>query len=298
MDPFTVAAIAAPTVAASIGGLFGKKKTVSQVPMETPEQAAARRMLTQFAQTGKFGDYTAGQDLGIPTGDYSQTPYEQQGLSSLSQLLSSGIPDQYKLGDAALRDLIDTSPAAIEQQFSPFKTQVERQIRDSNTELKRNAGFTGNLYSTDTVRRLGDIEARGNETLTSKLADLTDAALQRKASLIPVAYQGGQAQEALNMGRINASQQYGALPRTLNNADLQAQYQEALRRRSELQQPIDAAKSVAGTGVNYGVPSVTTNQSSPFQSVLDLAANIGGQYAGNQLFLSQYGKMFGTGAKR
>ena len=277
------------TAAPAVASLFGKKKKTSQVPLETPEQRAARQALLGFSQTGQFGDFQAGSEVPLGYGDFGATGIEQTGLSNLQNLLQSGIPDQFRMGDQALQDLLQTSPQAIQSQFDPFKTQVERQIRDSNTALKRGAGFAGNLYSTNTIRGLGDIQARGNETLTAQLANLTNEALNRRLQAIPLAYQSGQAQEGINLGRINASQQYGDLTRQLNDASIKARDAELLRRRQELQLPIQAAQTVAGGAPPFGIPDIKT---SPFDDILGLAGQIGGNYLGNELFANQYKRNF------
>lgn len=282
--PLLAAAVAAPAVAS----LFGKKKT-SQVPLETPEQRAARMKLMGFANTGEFGDFKAGEEQNLGYGDYNATGIENQGLSSLQGLLNGGIPQQFRMGDEALRDMLQTDPASIQAQFDPFKAQVERQIGESNTALKRNAGFAGNLYSTNTINGLGDIQARGNETLTAQLANLTNEALNRRLQAIPLAYQSGEAQQNAQLQQVGASQQYGALTRQLNDQSIKARDAELLRRRQELQLPIQAAQTVAGQGANFGIPEVN---SSPFNDLLGLVGQIGGQYAGNELAMNQYKRMF------
>lgn len=282
--------LAAPAIASVAGGLFGKKKT-SQVPLETEEQRAARMKLMDFVNTGTLGKFTAGDEVPLNYGDFDATGLEQTGLSELQKLLGGGIPEQFRMGDDALRSFLTINPDEIQAQFDPFKAQVERQIRDSNTNLKRNAGFAGNLYSTNTIRGLGDIEARGNETLTSQLANLTNDALGRRMQAIPLAYQSGQAQEALGLGRVDASQRYGGLIRQLNDASIKARDAELLRRRAELQLPINAAQTVAGGPPQFGIPSVETN---PLQDLLELVGQIGGNYAGNEMALSQYKRYFPT----
>lgn len=286
--PLLVAGAVAPSLISAGAGLLGKKKT-SQVPLETPQQRAARQMLTDFASTGKFGNFTAGEDIGLGYGDFNATGLETSGLSSLQKLLNGGIPDQYKMGDQALKGFLTSDPNQIQASFDPFKAQVERQIAESNRALKRNAGFAGNLFSTNTIRGLGDIQARGNETLTAQLANLTNQALDRNLSAIPLAYQSGREQEGIQMGRIGASQQYGGLTRMLNDASIKARDAELLRRRQELQMPIDAAKSVAGTPSQFGVPSIETN---PLQDLLGLVGKIGGDYAGRALQYQQYKNYF------
>ncbi len=279
------ASAAAPIAAASISGAFGKKKK-SQVPMEPPEVAAARRKLYDFANTGTFGDFTAGAEMPLGYGDYETTSYENQGLSSLGNLLSSGIPEQYQMGDAALKDLMATSPDQIENLFNPYKTQVQRQIGESSKNLKRNAGFAGNLYSTNTIQGLGDIEARGNETLAGQLANLTNQQLDRSLSAVPLAYQSGRDQENIAQGRIAASQQFGGLTRQLNDQRIKSRDAELLRRRQELGLPIEAARSVLGSAPSYGIPSIET---SPLNDLLGLVGQVGGQYFSQKALQNQFG---------
>jgi hypothetical protein len=239
-----------------------------QYPLETAEQKQARQQLLNFAQTGKWGGFTAGEEVkGLRYGDYNATAQEQQGLSALQRLLSAGLPAGYDLGDAALRDIIDTSPAAVERQFSPFQDQVRRQISESNRALKRNAGFAGNLYSTDTIRQLGDIEARGNETLASQLAGLTNQALDRRLQAAATAYNGASARQNAEIQQVAASQQYGSLIRQLNDASIKARDTELLRRRQELQLPIQALQAVSQQSSTFGVPSIQT--ASPYAQLLN-----------------------------
>lgn len=253
--------------------------TQDQVPLETPEQSAARKKLMEFANTGVFGKFTAGEDLGLGYGDYGVTPTEQTGLSSLQELLNSGIPSQYSLGDEALKSMLTTDPNQIAAQFDPFKTQVERQIKDSTNAAKRSGAYMGNLYSSDQVKQFGDIQARGNETLASQLANLTNESLNRRLQAIPLAYQSAKAQEENKLNRIAASQQYGALTRQLNDASIKARDAEILRKRQELGLPITAASNVAGQNANFGVPSVTTSEPSTMMNLLNLLVQGGSRLA-------------------
>lgn len=260
--------------------LGGGTEQTSQIPLETAEQAAARKKLMGFAETGKYGDFTAGAEVPLGYGDFNATDLEKSGLSTLQNLISTNIPDQYKLGDQALQDLLATSPDAINAQFDPFKAQVQRQTEEANNALKRQAGVMGNLYSTDTIRNLGDIQARGNETLTAKLAELTNEALNRRLQAIPLAYQSAQAKESASLNRVAASQEYGSLLRNLNNQSIQARDAELLRRRQELQLPISALSTVANSNAQFGVPTVTTQKQSTLMDLTNLAAKVGGQIIG------------------
>lgn len=253
--------------------------SVTQGPLRTKEQRDAQRLLLGFAETGKFGDFKAGADLGLGIGDYRMTDLEGEGLSGLQALLRSGIPDNYRLSDAALRDLMDTSEAGLDKQFAPFKALTERAMRDADTAVRRGAGFAGNLYSTDTIRKLGDVTARGQESMMAELARLSNSALDRKLSAVPLAMQSARDQEGLALGRVDASQTYGSLARRLNDANIKARDAEILRRREELKLPIQTATALGGMNANFGVESVP--KPSPYQELLGLAAQVGGQYLGN-----------------
>lgn len=272
-----------PGASGAISGLLGGSKTTTQVPLQTPQQIAAQNALLAYGQTGTAPDgFVAGAEVPLGYGDFNTTTAEDQGLSSLQSLLSSGIPSQYKLGDTALANILNPKTAAdgVQAQFQPFAAQTQRTIDASQAALKRSAGFAGSLYSTGTVKNLGDIQAQGNNTLTAQLASLTNDALNRQEQAIPLAYQSAQDQQNATLANINASQQYGDLTRSLNSASIQARDTELLRRRSELQQPIQALESVAGDSAQFGVPSVTT---SPYQQLLGLAGTVGGTALGTYL---------------
>lgn len=232
--------------------------TQAQVPLETPEQKKAREMLAKFMESGTFGGFTAGGDAGIST---SLTPTEQTGQTQLDKLLASGIPSQYAMGDTALKGLLTVDPAEIQAQFDPFKAQVNRQIAESNQALKRSAGFAGNLYSTNTVENLGNIATRGNETLTAQLANLTNAALDRRLQAIPLAFQSGAAQEGIALDRISSAYTYGGKSRDLANT-------EALRKRTEMTLPMQVAQGLAGNNANFGVPEITTQNPNPMMDLI------------------------------
>lgn len=273
----TAAKVASP--AYLLGSMLkGGGGSTSQEAMLTPEQKAAMAQLSGFASTGRFGDFKAGEAQNLGYGDFNATGLENQGQSALQDLLKNGIPSQYAMGDNALKGFLETDPNAIKAQFDPFAAQVQRQIKDSNTALKRGAGFAGNLYSTNTIRGMGDIQARGNETLTAQLANLTNQAADRRMQAIPLAYQSAEAQQGAKLQQISASQQYGALTRQLNDASIKARDAEILRRREELKMPIQAAGTVLGANANYGVPSVQ-NQS-PYADLLGLVGQIGGAAIG------------------
>lgn len=232
--------------------------TVSQVPLETPEQRQARQMLLNYAQTGKFGDITAGEDIGINPGNYDLSGLESQGLYQVGQGLDPS--NATSVNGVNFGDLLDTSEAGLNKQFSPYNALIQRQISQSVNAAKRAAGF-GGTYSSDTIRNIGQVYAQGNEQAAAKLADLQNEALSRKASLLPTFANIGQQ-------RLNNAFTYGQLPRTLANASIQDKNNELLRRRQEQLGQISGATSVINAPVQFGVPSVTTQNPNPYLQLL------------------------------
>lgn len=268
--------VAVPAYGATslLGGMLGKKDKVSQEAMLTPEQKAMMAKLSGFAETGQFGDFKAGAEVPIQYMDARATGAEEQSLSALQNLLSTGIPEQYKLSSDMLKQYASADPFGGYQTFSDM---TDREIAKASAGVKRSAGFAGNLYSTDTVKKLGDVEGQGVSAKAAELARLTDRGMDRKLSAAQLALQAGESEQGARIGQIDAAQRYGSVIRNLNNAAMAERNNELLRRRQELLLPIDAAKSVLGKGVEYGVPSVET---SPYADLMNMVGQIGGTAIG------------------
>lgn len=270
-----------------LGNLFNKQDptTVTQGPLETPEQAIARRELLKFATTGSYGGYTAGQGYTGSLGNFAPTGQEALGLGKLNDLLLAGHPDIFNAGVSNLNELLSPTsrfdPYSTTGEFSPFLAASNREFGLATDQLKRNLSMQGNLFSTDTARQFKDLTAQHGESINSKLASLYSDYINRKTAAIPVALQAGQDQQNLDLGLVGASQQYGGLSRLLGNQEAQAQYQEFLRKRNELLNPINSLATVAGSNVPFGASSVTLpGGPNPFDNVLNLLAQFGGQYLG------------------
>jgi quercetin dioxygenase-like cupin family protein len=274
------------TVATGVGSYFGSKgnksKSASQGPLETPEQGMARRLLLQYATNGKIGGITAGQDLQLGQQDYDLSNLERTGTGQLMARLNSGQPEMYGLANQGIRDLMDTSTAGLDAQFSPYKALAAREGQEASDAFKRNAAFTGGLYSTDTVRGLGDISVRTAETNQARLADLMGGALSRKAQAVGLAQNAGSLEEDMARGRIGDAFAYGGLERTLQNQKVEAANAEKLRRRSEIMGQLDAAGAVAGQSSQFGVGSVNVPKPNPYMDFLSLVVNAGSRFAGSR----------------
>lgn len=263
----------------------GGNTDVAQVPLETPEQKAAREGLLSFASTGTFGNYTAGTPYTGSLGDFGMTAVEKAAQGALNTRTAG-----QDYGSLALKDLITTdkyNPLNQEGLYQSLGGTIDRTTRDASDAFKRSAAFGGNLYSTDTVRNLGQIQERGAESKAATLASLYDNYIGRKTGAIPQAI-------AAQDSAIGQAYQYGGLPRTLETAKDQAAYTEFQRQRQEQQQQVTALSSVAGTPSNFGVPSVSVPNANPWLDVMNLLASFGGKAAG--AYAGGYGAAAGAKA--
>lgn len=263
----------------------GSDETVTQVPLETPEQRQARIGLLDFARTGSYGNYNAGEAYTGSLGDFGMSALETAGQGQVFSRLGEGQGDLFDMGGASLRDLLTTdkyNPLNQEGVYAGLSGAFDRTTREAGDALKRSSAFGGSLYSTDTVRGLGEVEARGAEKKSATLASLYDNYIARKMGAIPQAFGAAAQGEATTRGRISDAYQYGGLPRNLNTARDQAAYQEFQRQRRERQGQITALSNVAGQNANFGVPEVTIPGANPWLDAMNSLSQFGGSYYGAQ----------------
>lgn len=265
--------VSGATLVGSYFGNKGKKTSATQVPLETEQQRDARRGLLEFGQTGKYGGYTAGTPYTGSLGEFGVTALEEAGQGAIGQRLGG-----QDFGSMGLRDLVTTekyNPLNQEGLYAGLSGVIDRTTRDASDAFKRSASFGGRLYSTDTVRNLGEINARGAENKAATLAGLYDNYIGRKVGGMTSAIG---AQDSA----IGDAFTYGGLPRTLSTAKDQAAYSEFQRQRAEQQQQLTALSSVAGANSNFGVPTVELPTDNPWGDIAGLLAQFGGNYLGNR----------------
>lgn len=280
-------AIGVGTLGSAALGYFGNKGSsdASQVPLETAEQGEARRGLLEFGKTGSYGNYTAGTPYSGSLGDFGLSALERGGLDRITANASAGPGEQFTMGSDVLRDLLTTdkyNPLNNEGVYAGLSGKIDRTTRDASDALKRNAGFGGSLYSSSTIRSLGDVASRGAETKAATLASLYDNYVGRKLGGVNTAFGAQEQLDQKGQQQLSNEFTFGALPRNLKTAEDQANYAEFQRQRQEKQGQISAVSSVAGSNTNFGVPNVSIPKDDPWTDVLGLLAQFGGQYLGSK----------------
>jgi hypothetical protein len=235
----------------------GTKKTdpvtVKQEPLITDLEMDNLKKLAKYAQTGDLpsgldlnwgagGKYpgtfklpSAGKAYTDPLGSYDMTDPEAAGQKSLRNLISGGIPEIMGIGQEELKKLFntDTYDPRKDELYKNFKKGILAETEEEKNAYKRDSAAFGNLYSTNTMNKLGEIEQAGRGLLADKITELTDKFVTNKLNAIPIALNAGQMEEDVNTGRISLSQMYGSLQRELEDAHAKDKLAEWTRTHGE-----------------------------------------------------------------
>ena len=259
-----------------------KGKTITQETMQTDEQKNAMKMLSDFASTGNFGDYNAGDAYGGSLGDYEMTDTTKLGQSQLMDMLKSALPEAFTMGQQEFKDVLATDkydPYAKGSLYEGFKRNTMRESQDAKDALQRDLALTGDMYSSDRAKQLGILGERTSNSLQDKLAELYDTYSQRRLGAAQQLGTMGQQEESMKSNRINLASTIGDMQRQLNDQKAKAQYADWTRARGEQQSQIDAAKTLFQKDVPYGLKSITgPDKPSTFMSMLGELNPIVGSY--------------------
>jgi len=112
-----------------MGGLssfFKSKKgtTITQEPMQTTEQKDMMKMLSEFAKTGKFGDYQAGEGYTGKLGEYGMTGVEGEGQTRIMEMLRN-LPGMFGAGKEQLTSTMGTTPELLTKGKESLAGQLE-----------------------------------------------------------------------------------------------------------------------------------------------------------------------------
>jgi hypothetical protein len=275
-----MAALAAvPGIASALGGLFGKKdEEGAQINLEQLMPAFQRETGQKLADWIKtyMDQYKPGEAY---TGKLSAgaTSQEQTGLSILDQFLGgSNLGDLFKAGKGQILDTLSGKYADVNK--SPFVNAMRevsnQDLMDALNTSRAGAGARSKFFSTAAMGNEKDLTNRNLQNMNQIIGNFLQTERQNMLGAASTA-QGMDQYENLTMplSKIQASQTFGSLNRTLEQADLERQYNEFTRQRTEMAQPIQAAQSMYGTQSQYGIPSwqmPNTQTNNTFGSIMNL----------------------------
>lgn len=248
-----------------------KGKTSQPVNIDTrnPQRQQIDSFLANFLQ--QYGSqYQPGKaypgKLSAP-----MSGYESQGLDQfLAQYLNQ--PDQSsQTGD--VRNLLNKT---ITGGFDPGTSQYYQALRDTANYNNRRAvtqsnadfGARGKFFSTAATNKTGDINAQTSIGLNNSLAQLADQERTRQMGAVGPALGLEQYLTQLPLAKASAATTIGALPRELQQADLERMYQDFKRQQTELGNVVSGAGGVSNTPVTQGYNLPSISQPSTFEKFI------------------------------
>lgn len=281
---------------------LGKKKsggdTISADQMIPSWQADSGKALSAWAQRF-LPDYTPGAAYG---GQFTagMSPEEQKGLGTLDGFLNG--PGTGDLFAAAKGQTLDTLGGKyLDPNQNPWIKSMtalsSQNLGDQINAARASEGARGNFFSSGSQNNERLLRERTLNNLNATVGQALQTERQNQVNAVPVAQALDQyANNTVPLSQVNASQTYGALSRTLSQADLESQYNDYLRQRNELSGVPSAAQGVYGTQQPYGLKSVTspvTETNTPLANILGLVSKLNlGSLGGGGNIWSNLGGLF------
>jgi len=209
------------------------------------------------------------------------SPLQQTGLQKAQQFANQPIPQAFGLAQSEfVRQLTPQDPANTFL-FKAVQEGARRNLRQSIDQISDISGGTGRAFSGARLEQ----ESKAVEGTTINLNQiLGQLALEQERQRISAAERlPGIAQQIAEfpLQQAAAATQFGEIPRGLEQAQLDADFQEFIRRFVEEPQNVsNLANQFIGLGAPQPITTVTPGQASPFSQLAPLIGTAAGSLLG------------------
>lgn len=282
------------------GSLFGSKEKGGDVINTTPQWLIDLQKKLGGVVSGGLDSYQPGSAYGgnlnfagSPTGQ------EQSSLDMLTKFL--GMPGTGGLYDQASGQISDTlSGKYADPSTSPFiqamSKLAQNNLNDQITQERGTRGARGTYYTDAGVQAEGKMRTRSLDTLNALIGKFSQDERQNMLNAVPFAQQLDQYKNmTVPLQKIGAGQTYGSLSRLIQQANLESQYQDYLRQRTELGNNVNTATTLAVNQPNITPGTMTTPKYAANNDFGNLvgAVNAGGGFGS---LSSSIGNIFNAGS--
>jgi len=238
-------------------GLLSKNKKPKLLML--PEQYQAYQSLLPAAteagrQLTTVGIQPYARELTAPLSEY-----ESLGLKGLGEYLTSPLPTEGKLFGLSGAELEKTLGGtyydpATGPYYEAYRTNVMRQLQQAKDRIAHRTSGADAFFGGGRLGQEREFEEGAMGSLAQVLGQLYEAERQRRLETVPLALQTMGWAEQIPQSRIAASQQFGALPRLIDQAELTARYQDFIRQLQMMGKSLDEAVALAKSMPEYWMP--------------------------------------------
>lgn len=260
-----------------MGNLFKKDDDIQLTPDKEQFQldigkALSDRVLKYLPGYEPGKEYSGQRTAGMSS-------QEQQSLALLDQLLGSSGGDLTKQAKGEVSRLLGSQiDPSVDPRYRYLRSASQTNLQDAIDEANRSAASRGSFFSTGAIRDENRLREQNLNYLNQVLGQLYGEEAGRRFQAIGLAPQLDAAGDSLLTNRIAAGQQYGALPRVLEQSDLEAKYQDFLRKQQEYAGVPAVGQNVFGTSITYGQKTIPGT--SPFERMIGPIAQLAGTAIG------------------
>jgi len=284
MEPLTAGLIGAGA-GAGLSSLFGGGSKKPKLLMLPEQRAAYQNLLPAATQKGmefmQIGTQPYSGDLTAPMSEY-----ETMGLGTLGEYLSSPMPTESNLFGLSQAELEKTlggkeyDPASGPY-YEAYRTNIMRELQQAKDRIAARASGRDALFGGGRMDQERQVEEGAMGSLSQVLGQLFENERARRLETVPLALQTMGWAEQVPQARVAASQEYGDLPRLIQQAELTARYQDFVRQLESMGMSLQAAISLATNKPEYWMPQpADTSGMASGMGNLAMLAMLGGGGAG------------------
>jgi hypothetical protein len=219
-------------------------------PVSFPGDMAMRKKIATAAKPGALERMNrAGETYQGPL-VAALSDFEQQGLQGLQDWLGTDLPTEGTLYKSAADEIQKTlSGEAYDpvnsDYYKAYRNQVMRELSDAQDALAARASAGDKLFGGGRLKVEGDLQENAVGNLAVLLGQMQERERERRLGAVPQALQLAQYEETAPMQRIAGAFEYGQLPRMIQQAQYDADYQEWVRALNDLGIALDTATGLA-----------------------------------------------------
>lgn len=241
--------------------MFKSKESTPSVKAIADPYAAVRQPLVDWLgqNIGQGKTYTG--ELVAPA-----TAQEQKSTQALDAYADRQPSETYKSGENAINEKLNGNfDPSSSPYYQAIKAQSAQNLADTQRDIENKTAGGGQYWAGARAQVQGRAATDNANNLNATLGQLQQQNEAQKAQMAPLALQAGQNDMNAPLQTAAALQQYGSLPRAIQQALDQANY--ANWQSANIQQPLSIAQIAAGVqqAPMYGQ---TTYNPSPFSQIM------------------------------